>query len=73
MGDAQQDRVNQKITAAAFASKYKSKRGTLSSSISFYLFFLFLECYNFLSIDCNIYLPPFENLTIYFLKSLINK
>ncbi len=39
----------------AFASKYKSKR----------------EVYNFLTIDCHAYLPPYDTLTIYFLKDLI--
>ena len=39
-----------------FASKYKSKR----------------EVYNFLTIDCHAYLPPYENLTIYFLKDLVS-
>ena len=40
----------------SFASKYKSKR----------------EVYNFLTIECHAYLPPYDTLTIYFLKDLIS-
>ena len=40
----------------SFASKYKSKR----------------EVYNFLTVDCHAYLPPYDNLTIYFLKDLVS-
>ena len=48
--------ANQNITAAAFASKFKSKR----------------EVYLFLTIDCKAYLPAYTNVTIYFLKDLIS-
>ena len=48
-------RARQQVTAMSFASKYKSKR----------------EVYNFLTIECHAYLPPYDNLTIYFLKDLI--
>lgn len=44
------------ISSKQFASKYRSKR----------------EIYNFLATDVGIYLPPFENITVYFLKSLMN-
>ena len=47
--------MTQQITAASFASKYKSKR----------------EIFNFLTVDVNAYLPPYENLTIYFFKDLV--
>jgi hypothetical protein len=43
------------VTAAEFASKYKSKR----------------EVYNFLTINCKAYLCSAENVTIYFLKDLV--
>ena len=44
--------LNQQITATEFASKFRSKR----------------EVYMFLVVDCRAYLPPFETVTIYFLK-----
>ena len=44
------------MTALEFAAKYKSKR----------------EVYNFLAVDCHAYLPPYDNLTIYFLKDLVS-
>ena len=43
------------ISSKEFASKYRSKR----------------EIYNFLAADVGIYLPPFDNVTIYFLKDLM--
>ena len=49
-------RARQQVTAMEFASKYKSKR----------------EVYNFLTIDVHAYLPPYDNLTIYFLKDLVS-
>ena len=45
------------ISSKAFAAKYRSKR----------------ECYNFLASDVGIYLPPYDNVTIYFLRELMNK
>ena len=33
----------QRVSAKEFASKFKSKR----------------ECYNFLAVDCEVYLPPY--------------
>ena len=44
------------MTAAAFAAKYKSKR----------------ECYTFLAVDVQAYLPAYDTITIYFLKDIIN-
>ena len=44
------------VSAAAFAAKYRSKR----------------ECYNFLAVDANVYLPAYEQVTIYFCKDLIS-
>lgn len=43
------------VSSKEFASKYRSKR----------------EIYNFLACDVGIYLPPFDNVTIYFLKELM--
>ena len=43
------------ITSKEFAAKYRSKR----------------EVYNFLATDVGVYLPPYDNVTIYFLKDLI--
>ena len=44
-----------RISSKEFASKYQGKR----------------EIYNFLACDVGIYLPPFDNVTIYFLKELM--
>ena len=44
------------VSSKAFAAKYRSKR----------------EIYNFLASDCGIYLPPYDNTTIYFLKELMS-
>jgi len=43
------------ISSKQFSSKYRSKR----------------EIFNFLACDVGIYLPPYENVTIYHLKSLM--
>ena len=43
------------VTSKEFAAKYRSKR----------------EVYNFLATDVGVYLPPYDNVTIYFLKDLI--
>ena len=43
------------INVKDFAAKYRSKR----------------EVYTFLTIDGNAYLPPFDTITIYFCKSLV--
>ena len=45
----------QKMTAASFGVKYKSKR----------------EIYNFLTVSVHAYLPAFQTITIYYLKDLI--
>ena len=45
-----------KISSKEFQAKYRSKR----------------ECYNFLACDVGAYLPPYHNVTIYFLKELLN-
>ena len=44
-----------RISSKQFASKYQGKR----------------EIYNFLACDVGIYLPPFDNVTIYFLKEIM--
>ena len=44
------------IPSKEFASKYRNKR----------------EIYNFLAAEVGIYLPPYDNVTIYFLKELMN-
>ena len=44
-----------KINAKAFAAKFKSKK----------------ECWNFLAIEANAFLPPYNNCTIYHMKELI--
>lgn len=43
------------VSSKEFAAKYRSKR----------------EIYNFLATDVEIYLPPYDNVTIYFLKDLM--
>ena len=48
--------VKQNVTAATFASKFRSKR----------------EIYVFLTVDVKAYLCNCDNLTIYFLKDLIS-
>ena len=44
------------VSSKEFRAKYQSKR----------------ECYNFLACDAGIYLPPYDNVTIYFLKALLH-
>ena len=48
--------LSQNITAKEFASKYNSKR----------------EVYLFFTLNCQAYLPRYENITIYFLKDLVS-
>ena len=43
------------VSSKEFAAKYRSKR----------------EIYNFLACDVGIFLPPYDNVTIYFLKELM--
>ena len=43
------------VSAKEFSAKYKSKR----------------EIYNFLASDVGVYLPPYANVTIYYLKDLM--
>ena len=44
-----------RISSKEFAAKYRSKR----------------EIYNFLATDVGVYLPPYDNVTIYFIKDLL--
>lgn len=44
-----------KISTKEFAAKYKSKR----------------EVFNFLSVDMGVYVPPYEQVSIYHLKDLL--
>ena len=44
------------VTAKEFAAKYNNKR----------------EIYNFLACEVGVYLPPYDNTTIWFLKELMN-
>ena len=44
------------VSSKEFSAKYRSKR----------------EIYNFLATDVGVYLPPYDNITIYFLKELMN-
>ena len=44
------------VNVSTFAAKYRSKR----------------EVYTFLTIDGDAYLPPFENVTVYFLKDVVS-
>ena len=46
----------QRINAATFAAKFKSKK----------------ECYNFLSIEAGGYLPPYQSITIFHMKQMIS-
>ena len=43
------------VSSKEFGAKYKSKR----------------EIYNFLASDVGVYLPPYDNVTIYFLKEIM--
>ena len=54
--DDQQFQQKQQISAKEFAAKYNSKR----------------ECFNFLAVDAGVYLPAYEQITIYFLKDIIS-
>ena len=47
---------NVKISAMAFAAKYKSKK----------------EIYYLLTVDANAFLPSYETITIYYLKDIIS-
>ena len=49
------ENLNESVTSAAFAAKFRSKR----------------EVYQFLSVDVKAYLPPLDNVTIYFLKDIL--
>ena len=44
-----------RVSSKEFAAKYRSKR----------------EIYNFLACDVGVFLPPYDNVTIYFLKDLM--
>ena len=56
MIDQQQNPFGQqRVTAAAFAAKFQSKK----------------ECFNFLSVEVGAYLCSHDQLTIYFLRQLI--
>ena len=46
----------QRINAATFAAKFKSKK----------------ECYNFLTIEAGGYLPPYQGITIFHMKQMIS-
>jgi hypothetical protein len=46
----------QTMSAKDFAAKYQSKR----------------EVYLFFTLNCQAYLPRYENITIYFLKDIVN-
>ena len=48
--------ANVNISAKEFEAKYKSKR----------------EIYTFLTVDAGAYLPPYDTVTIYFLKDVIS-
>ena len=45
-----------RISSKEFGAKYRSKR----------------EIYNFLACDVGVFLPPYDNVTIYFLKDLMS-
>jgi len=47
---------NTQISSKEFQAKYNSKR----------------EIYNFLAADVGVYLPPYDNVTIYFLKDIMS-
>ena len=53
------------ITTAAFAAKFRSKRGKWLSIMTL------AEVFTFLTVDVKAYLPAMHTLTIYFLKDLI--
>ena len=52
--DGQQIPQTVRMTAKEFAAKFSTKR----------------ECFNFLTLDCQAYLPHLSTVTIYFLKDL---
>ena len=58
---------NHSVTSAAFASKFRSKRGKYTSDIIIF----FLELFTFLTVDVKAYLPAIHTLTVYFMKDLI--
>ena len=45
-----------KVSSKAFSAKFNSK----------------YECYYFLTVECKAYLPPIDNVTIYFVRMLLS-
>ena len=56
MQNQQQQFNGQQVSAQAFAAKFKSKK----------------EIYNFLTIDGKVFLPPYENVTVYHMRDIIS-
>jgi hypothetical protein len=61
------DAGNQLVTSAAFAAKFRSKRGKYDRD----LLTIFAEVFTFLTVDVKAYLPAIHTVTVYFLKDLI--
>ena len=57
--------VQTQVTTAAFAAKFRSKRGKQL------LILTVLEVFTFLTVDVKAYLPAMHTMTIYFLKDII--
>ena len=58
----------QSVTSAAFAAKFRSKRGKYALELIPPL----VEVFTFLTVDVKAYLPAFHTVTTYFLKDLIS-
>ena len=62
------------VTTAAFAAKFRSKRGKCATWISRTdedPQLTISEIFTFITVDVKAYMPPMQTVTIYFLKDLI--
>ena len=64
-----QERGPVALSAKAFSAKFRGKRFVKLYILSNTL--LYREVWNFLTMDCGAYLPPYENVTIYHLRDLV--
>ena len=64
----QENQHNESVTTAAFAAKFRSKRGKYAPIVTLIL----TEIFTFLTVDVKAYLPALHTVTIYFLKDLIS-
>lgn len=61
------EQQNQAVNAAAFAAKFRSKRGKCHHITDL----VNAEIFTFLTVDVKAYLPPIQTVTVYFMKDLV--